>query len=95
MKLAIENVDGSYVSTGAQAARVLAAVRDESLGLTWDPNNAGAAGERAFPDGYRLLDPARICMCTCATTGVMRPARSSGVRWVKASSIISGKSAHC
>ncbi len=60
MKLAIENVNGSYVSTGAQAARVLAAVRDESLGLTWDPNNAGAAGERAFPDGYRLLDPARI-----------------------------------
>jgi sugar phosphate isomerase/epimerase len=60
LKLAIENVDSSYVSTAAQAARVLATVPDASVGLTWDPNNAGAAGERAFPDGYRLLDPARI-----------------------------------
>lgn len=60
MKLAIENVEGSYVATGAQAARVLGAVKDDSVGLTWDPNNAGAAGERSFPDGYRLLDPARI-----------------------------------
>jgi sugar phosphate isomerase/epimerase len=30
------------------------------LGLVWDPNNAGASGEQPFPDGYRLLDPARI-----------------------------------
>ena len=35
-------------------------MKEEALGLTWDPNNAGASGERAFPDGYRLLDPARI-----------------------------------
>jgi sugar phosphate isomerase/epimerase len=60
IKLAIENVDSSYVSTAAQAARVLGAVKDDTIGLAWDPNNAGAAGERAFPDGFRLLDPARI-----------------------------------
>lgn len=59
-RLALENVGGSYVSTGAQAAALLKAVPDETLGLTWDPNNAGASGERSFPDGYRLLDPARI-----------------------------------
>src|SRR5258707_1700067 len=59
-RLALENVGGSYVSTGADSALVLKAVKEESLGLTWDPNNAGASGERAFPDGYRLLDPARI-----------------------------------
>ena len=59
-RLALENVGGSYVSTGADSARVLKAVKEEALGLTWDPNNAGASGERAFPDGYRLLDPARI-----------------------------------
>ena len=35
-------------------------VRHDRLSLTWDPNNAGSAGERAFPDGYKLLDPARI-----------------------------------
>ncbi|HEV2688080.1 MAG TPA: sugar phosphate isomerase/epimerase family protein, partial [Bryobacteraceae bacterium] len=60
LRLAVENVGGSFVSTGAEAARLLAAVKDDNLGLTWDPNNAGASGERSFPDGYRLLDPARI-----------------------------------
>ncbi len=59
-RLALENVGGSYVSTGTQAAELLKAVPDQALGLTWDPNNAGASGERSFPDGYRLLDPARI-----------------------------------
>jgi L-ribulose-5-phosphate 3-epimerase len=59
-RLALENVGGSYVSTGADSARVLKAIPDQALGLTWDPNNAGASGEHAFPDGYRLLDPARI-----------------------------------
>lgn len=60
LRLAVENVGGSFVSTGAESARLLAAVKDDNLGLTWDPNNAGASGEQSFPDGYRLLDPARI-----------------------------------
>ena len=59
-RLALENVGGSYVSTGADAAKLLKAVKEDALGLTWDPNNAGASGEKAFPDGFRLLDPARI-----------------------------------
>ena len=59
-RLALENVGGSYISTGAQAAAILKAIPDDNFGLTWDPNNAGASGERPFPDGYRLLDPARI-----------------------------------
>ena len=60
LRLAVENVGGSFVSTGAEAASLLAAVKEDNLGLTWDPNNAGASGEKSFPDGYRLLDPARI-----------------------------------
>lgn len=61
MKLAVENVAKSYVSTAPEAASVLKAVSDPTLGLTWDPNNAAASGERRpFPDGFRLLDPARI-----------------------------------
>ena len=59
-RLVLENVGGSYVSTGAEAAALLKAVKEPNLGLTWDPNNAGAAGEKPFPDGYRRLDPARI-----------------------------------
>ena len=60
MLLAIENVSGSFVSTGADAARLLKLVKDDAVGLAWDPNNAGLSGEKPFPDGYRLLDPARI-----------------------------------
>ena len=59
-RLAVENLDGRTVATGADAARMLKAVSDSNLGLTWDPNNAGMSGEKAFPDGYRQLDPARI-----------------------------------
>lgn len=59
-RLALENVGQSYVWTGAQAADLLKNVKHESLGLTWDPNNAATAGEKSFPDGYKLLDPARI-----------------------------------
>ncbi len=59
-RLAIENVGGSYIETGAQSAELLKHVKDSNLGLTWDPNNAGMAGEKAFPEGYGKLDPARI-----------------------------------
>jgi sugar phosphate isomerase/epimerase len=59
-RLAVENLDGRTVATGADAARMLRAVPADNLGLTWDPNNAGMSGEKAFPDGYRQLDPARI-----------------------------------
>jgi sugar phosphate isomerase/epimerase len=59
-QLAIENVAQSYVWTGAEAARFLAAVKEDALGLNWDPNNAAEKGEHPFPEGYKLLDPARI-----------------------------------
>ena len=59
-RLAIENLGAGYVSTGTESAAMLKAVREPNLGLTWDPNNAGSRGERSFPDGYRLLDPARV-----------------------------------
>ena len=60
IKLAIENLEGSCISTGAESSKVLKAVKESSVGLTWDPNNAAESGEKPFPDGYRLLDPARI-----------------------------------
>lgn len=59
-RLAIENLKGSYVQTAADSARLLREVRASNLGINWDPNNAASAGEKPFPDGYRLLDPARI-----------------------------------
>lgn len=59
-QLAVENVGGSYVWTGADAAKLLAAVKEPALNLNWDPNNAAEKGEHPFPEGYRMLDPARI-----------------------------------
>jgi L-ribulose-5-phosphate 3-epimerase len=58
--LAVENVASSYIWTGADSAKLLAAVKDEALNLNWDPNNAAEKGEHPFPEGYKLLDPARI-----------------------------------
>ena len=60
IRLAVENLGGSYVSTGADSAKILKAVKDDALGLTWDPNNAAEMGEKPFPDGYNLLDSSRI-----------------------------------
>jgi len=59
-RLAVENLGGGCVATGAQAGEMLKRVKADNLGVTWDPNNAGQSGEQAFPDGYRKLDPARI-----------------------------------
>ncbi len=59
-RLALENVGGSYVSTAAEAARILDVLPDDNFGLTWDPNNSARSGGEAFPKGYARFDPARI-----------------------------------
>ncbi|SPE31436.1 Xylose isomerase domain protein TIM barrel [Candidatus Sulfopaludibacter sp. SbA3] len=58
--LAVENIGGGHVATGAQAGELLKRVKEDNVGITWDPNNAGQSGEKSFPDGYRKLDAARI-----------------------------------
>jgi sugar phosphate isomerase/epimerase len=59
-RLAVENIGGGHVGTGVQAGALLKRVKEDNVGVTWDPNNAGQMGEQSFPDGYRHLDPARI-----------------------------------
>jgi L-ribulose-5-phosphate 3-epimerase len=59
-RLAVENIGGGHVATGAQAGALLKRVKEANVGITWDPNNAGESGEQSFPDGYRKMDPARI-----------------------------------
>jgi sugar phosphate isomerase/epimerase len=58
--IGLENEHACNVGTAAETARVLAAVDHPALQVVWDPANAMVAGERPFPDGYRLLPPARI-----------------------------------
>jgi L-ribulose-5-phosphate 3-epimerase len=59
-RLAVENIGGGHVWSGAQAGEFLKRVKEDNVGMTWDPNNAAESGEQSFPDGYRHLDPARI-----------------------------------
>jgi sugar phosphate isomerase/epimerase len=59
-RLAVENIGGGHVWSGAQAGELLKRVKENNVGMTWDPNNAAESGEQSFPDGYRKLDPARI-----------------------------------
>jgi sugar phosphate isomerase/epimerase len=59
-QLAVENIGGGHVWSGVQAGELLKRVKDDNVGMTWDPNNAAESGEQSFPDGYRKLDPARI-----------------------------------
>jgi sugar phosphate isomerase/epimerase len=60
MRLAVENLVGSYFQTGADSAMLLKNVKEDALGLTWDPNNAGMAGEVSYPEGFGKLDAQRI-----------------------------------
>lgn len=63
--LVLENEHACNTATGAEAAKVLSAVRSPALMLNWDPGNAAAAGEIPYPDGYKLLPKDRIGHCHC------------------------------
>jgi len=75
--LLLENDGGLNTQTGAEAARVLDAIRSPHLMLNWDPGNAASCGERAYPDGYRLLPKDRIGHCHCKDT----VKKSDGYGW--------------
>jgi L-ribulose-5-phosphate 3-epimerase len=65
MILVLENEPSCNTATGAEAAKVLAAIPSKSFMLNWDPGNAAAAGETPFPNGYKLLPKDRIGHCHC------------------------------
>jgi sugar phosphate isomerase/epimerase len=58
--IGVENEHACNISTGADAARVMAVVNHPNLKVVWDAANAYIAGETAFPDGYRKLPPDSI-----------------------------------
>lgn len=66
--LIMENEAACNTATGAESARVLAAVPE--LMLNWDPGNARAAGETPYPDGYSRLPAERIAHVHCKDTVV-------------------------
>jgi L-ribulose-5-phosphate 3-epimerase len=63
--LTLENEFACNTATGAEAGRLLNAVRDKALMLNWDPGNAAMRGEKAFPDGYAKIPANRIAHMHC------------------------------
>jgi L-ribulose-5-phosphate 3-epimerase len=63
--LTLENELACNTATGAEAGRLLNAVRHRSLMLNWDPGNAAARGETPFPNGYASLPTGRIAHMHC------------------------------
>jgi sugar phosphate isomerase/epimerase len=66
--LLLENDSALNTATGAEAAKVLNAVKSSHLMLNWDPGNAAASGDKPYPDGYNLLPKDRIGHCHCKDT---------------------------
>jgi sugar phosphate isomerase/epimerase len=58
--IGLENEHACNISTAADSARVLAAVKHPNLRLVWDPANALVSGENPFPGGYKALPADRI-----------------------------------
>jgi L-ribulose-5-phosphate 3-epimerase len=65
LTLVVENEPACNTATGAEAARLLAAIPDTSLELTWDPGNAVTRDETPYPDGYAKLPKQRIGHVHC------------------------------
>ena len=66
--LVLENESACNTATASEAVKVLSAVQSRSLMLNWDPGNAAASGEVAYPEGYNLLPRERIGHCHCKDT---------------------------
>jgi sugar phosphate isomerase/epimerase len=79
MTLVLENEPGCNTGTAVEAVKTLAAVQTPHLMLNWDPGNAGARGERPYPDGYALLPKERIGHCHCKD--VVKKTNGDGYEW--------------
>ncbi len=85
--IGIENEHACNIATGAETARLLAAVDHPELQVIWDPANAFVAGEIPFPDGYTHLPVSRIVHvhakdCTVADhVPTFGPIGEMGIDW--------------
>jgi L-ribulose-5-phosphate 3-epimerase len=77
--LILENEAACNTATGAEAAKVLAAVKSPHLMLNWDPGNAASRGETPYPDGYGMLPKDRIGHCHCKD--VAKKSGGQGDEW--------------
>jgi L-ribulose-5-phosphate 3-epimerase len=65
LTLVLENEYACNTATGTEAARLLNAIQEKALQLTWDPGNAQFRDEVPFPGGYAALPKDRIGHVHC------------------------------
>ena len=79
--LNLENELACNTATGAEAGRLLGAIREKSLMLNWDPGNAAARGEKPYPDGYAKLPKDRIGHMHCKDVVPAKSGPSGKTEW--------------
>jgi L-ribulose-5-phosphate 3-epimerase len=80
LTLVLENEYACNTATGAEAARLLAAIPVGALAITWDPGNAQWRDETPYPGGYARLPKARIGHVHCKDA--VRRADGKGWDWM-------------
>jgi len=65
LTLVLENEYACNTATGAEAGRLLGAITEPSLQITWDPGNAQFRDESPYPGGYAHLPKGRIGHVHC------------------------------
>ena len=65
LTLVLENEYACNTATGAEAGRLLAAIPEKALQITWDPGNAQFRDEVPYPGGYAALPKGRIGHVHC------------------------------
>ena len=78
--IVLENEYACNTATGAEAARLVTAIPDKALQITWDPGNATWRDEAAFPAGYRAIPKDRIGHVHCKDAA--RRADGKGWEWM-------------
>jgi sugar phosphate isomerase/epimerase len=78
MHLLIENEPTQNVGTSAELKNILDSLPSKTLGFNWDPQNAIALHETAWPDGYALLPKARMMNMQVKAEAL---AGGSTIRW--------------
>jgi sugar phosphate isomerase/epimerase len=80
LTLVLENEYACNTATGVEAARLLGAIPDKALQITWDPGNAQFRGETPYPAGYAPIPKARIGHVHCKDA--VRKADGSAWEWM-------------
>jgi L-ribulose-5-phosphate 3-epimerase len=75
--LVLENEYACNTATGAEAGRLLAAIPDKALEITWDPGNAQFRDESPFPGGYEKIAKGRIGHVHCKDA-----AKDANGKWI-------------